>query len=241
MSGGAFPGFPERITYLPVPTAFFGALLRDVDDLAELKLSLHCWRLIQQQKGGLRYLTASGLRADRALLQALRNSDPAGPERALDRALAAACRRGTLLGLEVVSALGREVALFLNTPQNRRAVQAIQSGQLSLGPLRPAAPVPAPLPRPGIYELYEQNVGLLTPLLAEELRDAEQKYPPEWIEDAFREAVSYNRRSWRYVRRILENWATHGRGEGGENRGYPQPPEDPGEYFQGPYGRLLRR
>ena len=241
MSDGSFAGFPERMSYLPVPSAFFGTLLRDLDDLAELKLLLHCWRLLHQQKGSLRFLTASGLRADRALLLALRACEPTAPERALERALAAAQRRGTLLAVPLAGESGPETALFLNTPANRRAIARIQSGALSLGPLRPIPPVPPPLPRPGIYELYEQNIGLLTPLLAEELREAEQRFPPEWIEDAFREAVAYNKRNWRYIRRVLENWATRGRGEGGENRRYPQPPEDSGEYFQGPSGRLLRR
>ena len=50
MSSVPFPGFPERMTYLPLPASFFGALLRDIDDLAEMKLTLHCLRLLQQQR-----------------------------------------------------------------------------------------------------------------------------------------------------------------------------------------------
>src|SRR5690348_6777256 len=46
--------------------------------------------------------------------------------------------------------------------------------------------------RPNIFVLYEQNIGLLTPLIAEELKDASSQYPMEWIEAAFREAVSHN-------------------------------------------------
>ena len=68
--------------------------------------------------------------------------------------------------------------------------------------------------RPNIYNLYEQNLGLIhSPLLAEELQDAEQTYPEEWIEEAFRIAVTNNVRRWVYVRRILERWAEKGRGE----------------------------
>ena len=91
-----------------------------------------------------------------------------------------------------------------------------------------------------IFELYEQNVGLLTPLLVEELREAAESYPPEWIEEAFREAVGYNRRNWRYVRRILENWATQGRGERGAAGGRPQSPRDPRRYLEGQYGHLVQ-
>ena len=66
--------------------------------------------------------------------------------------------------------------------------------------------------RPTIFVLYEQNIGLLTPMIADELRDAEQHFPAEWIADAFREAVLHNKRSWKYVLAILERWRTEGRG-----------------------------
>lgn len=71
--------------------------------------------------------------------------------------------------------------------------------------------------RPDIYTLYEQNIGPLTPILSERLREAEQLYPAEWVEAAFTEAVNYNRRSWAYISRILENWATDGK-DGQERR-----------------------
>ncbi|HEV2405354.1 MAG TPA: DnaD domain protein, partial [Ktedonobacterales bacterium] len=67
--------------------------------------------------------------------------------------------------------------------------------------------------RPTIYALYEQNIGLLPPLLAEELREAAEEYPPEWIEEAFRLAMQQNRRRWSYIRAILRRWKTEGKGE----------------------------
>jgi DnaD/phage-associated family protein len=51
----------------------------------------------------------------------------------------------------------------------------------------------------------------LTPLIADHLIDALETYPIEWIEAAVAESVAYNRRSWRYVQRILEQWASNGR------------------------------
>src|SRR2546423_11391186 len=101
MSGGRFPGLRDRMTYLPLPASFFGALLREIDDLAELKLSLHCWRLLHQQRGSVRFVRRSQLQADRGLLLALRSSGPRPPEQSLVQALAAACERGTLLCLPV--------------------------------------------------------------------------------------------------------------------------------------------
>jgi DnaD/phage-associated family protein len=78
---------------------------------------------------------------------------------------------------------------------------------------------PAVEPRPNIFELYEDNIGLLSPLLADELRDAEATYPSDWIGDAFRIAVANNVRKWSYIQAILESWATEGRGDGTTQRG----------------------
>ena len=52
-------------------------------------------------------------------------------------------------------------------------------------------------------------------MIADELRDAEKNYPEQWIADAFREAVTMNKRSWRYVVRILERWRAQGK-DGGQ-------------------------
>jgi DNA replication protein len=54
---------------------------------------------------------------------------------------------------------------------------------------------------------------LLTPMLAEELKEAEKEYPAEWIADAFRIAVKQNKRSWAYINGILKRMKTEGRGE----------------------------
>ena len=47
--------------------------------------------------------------------------------------------------------------------------------------------------RPPLITLYEQNIGLLMPLLVDELREAEDRYPLHWIEDAIREVVHAQR------------------------------------------------
>jgi len=59
---------------------------------------------------------------------------------------------------------------------------------------------------------------LLSPILADELRDAEESYPASWIEDAFRIAVAQNVRKWRYIQAILERWSTEGREDGTSRR-----------------------
>jgi len=65
-----------------------------------------------------------------------------------------------------------------------------------------------------IYKLYEANIGLLTPMMAEALRDAETGYPQEWIREAIQIAVDYNKRSWAYCKTILDRWAVEGKDSG---------------------------
>lgn len=65
--------------------------------------------------------------------------------------------------------------------------------------------------RPNIFTLYEQNIGLMTPLLADQLRDMEKSYVPDWIYEAFEIAVSRNKRSLRYIQAILKRWETEGK------------------------------
>jgi DnaD/phage-associated family protein len=66
---------------------------------------------------------------------------------------------------------------------------------------------------PTPFLLYEQNIGPLTPMVADRITRAIQEYPAAWIEDAIEEAVAYNRRNWKYIEAILESWTAQGRSE----------------------------
>lgn len=216
-----FSGFPAgktRSASLPEPV--FTDLIPLVDDLAELKVTLHAlWRL-GQQRGKVRYLRRADLAADQMLLSGLGDDAVA----ALDAALVRAVERGTLLKVQATIGKGSEELYFANTARGRAAVEAIARGEWP-GELEPAT-------RPNVFTLYEQNIGLLTPLIAEELREAEREYPAEWIEDAFREAVALNKRSWKYIRAILERWNTEGKAKVSRRR-------DRRRYIEGEYGEYI--
>jgi len=160
------------------------------------------------------------LQSDAVLRRALRRrGDPRPPEEKLRLGLDLAVRRGTLLRVRV-RVDGEVVAwYFFNTERNRRVVERLLHGELS--PLRllelegsvtdGSAPA-IEIERPTIFALYEQNIALLVPLMAEQLADAAEHYPAEWIEEAFREAIEQNKRSWSYIRAILRRWETEGKG-----------------------------
>jgi len=238
-----FGGFPDRMRYTPVPNLFFSSLMAEIDDLAELKVTLHLFRALYEKRGFPRMVRLSDLAADRSLLATLQHPIGEPPDRRLLAALDRACARGTFLGVALQAGDSENRCYFLNTALNRELLKQVERGERSLGEgsvtkVDWAAP---PEQRPTIYDLYEQNIGLLTPLIAEELQQAEEAYPPDWIEDAFREAVSYNKRNWRYVRRILENWAVNGRGEDGKGRRHSKGSGSPSRYLGGKYAHLLQR
>ncbi len=170
-----------------------------IDDLAELKATLHVlWRL-SQQRGKVRCVSYQDLASDEVLLSGLGER----PVETLRSALQRAVERGSLLRAESPDDAGRRALYFANSPRGRAAVESVAQGE-ELHPVESAE-------RPNIFSLYEQNIGLLTPLITDELREAEDVYPADWIEQAFREAVSLNKRSWRYIRAILERWRTEGK------------------------------
>ncbi|HLB65874.1 MAG TPA: DnaD domain protein [Anaerolineales bacterium] len=207
-----FPGFPEgKQRATPVPNLFFSELLPTIDSLVELKITLYAFWALGRKEGRFRYLTREEMAADKDLLESLKGEGRQA-QAALDDALERAVARGTLV--RVVPRSGEPLGplYFLNSPKGRAGVAAIEAGDW-----RPAgeggAPIELAAERPNVFRLYEQNIGPLTPMIAETLRDAEETYPSAWIEDALRIAVENNVRKWRYVEAILEDWHTRGRDE----------------------------
>ncbi|OQX61677.1 MAG: hypothetical protein B5M51_07425, partial [Anaerolinea sp. 4484_236] len=101
---------------------------------------------------------------------------------------------------------------FFNSPQGRAAVKAIQEGNWRPG--KDTSPNPSlSIERPNIFQLYEENIGPLTPLIADALRDAESIYSATWIEEAIAIAVKNNVRKWNYIEAILHSWKEEGRYE----------------------------
>ncbi len=76
--------------------------------------------------------------------------------------------------------------------------------------------------RPEIYTVYEQNIGVITPFIAEALTDAVKTHSLAWVSAAIREAVEAGARNWRYINAILQRWQTQGYGT--DSRRKNQPP-----------------
>lgn len=211
----SFVGFPAGKTrFTPLPDLFFTELLAQIRDLDELKLLLYLFYYLNRQQGYPRYMTLAELEAEGLLLSALKHEEDDPPEVLIERLRAAVARcvaRRVILQIEIADEAGTTTYLFANTDQGRQAVEQVRRGELLLE-RRGAVHEPyIARPRPNIFELYEQNIGLLQPLLAEELQEAERDYPAEWIEEAFLLAAESNVRSWRYISAILRRWAAEGK------------------------------
>lgn len=232
-----FAGFPAgKVSFTPLPNLLFSELLPNIDDLNELKVTLHLFWLLSHKKGYPRCVSLTELLGDGTLLRGLKESEQS-PENILLAALAKAVARGTLLKITTQRDSGeREDWYFLNTDQSRHTLEKAQRGELQLAGT-PITPGPELQPeRPNIFTLYEQNIGILQPIIAEELAQAQKEYPADWIEEAFRLAAESNIRRWRYVRRILERWATEGKDDG---KPRPDTEEARRRYIEGKYADYI--
>jgi DNA replication protein len=227
-----FDGFQKNMRYTPLPNVFFSQLMPDVQDLAELKVVLHIFYLLYQKKGYPKYVADAELTSDKALMSGV------GGAEALRRGLQQSVDRGILIRCDLEREGKPIILYFLNSEEGREACSKIGSGEIDVAafPVREACEDVAEASN--IFELYERNIGMLTPMIGDELKEAEQIYPASWIEDAFREAVSRNKRSWKYIEAILKRWTREGRGDGETGR---DSKEDPDKYVKGKYGHVVKR
>ncbi len=207
-----FQGFPAgEMHSILMPQLFYTDLLPKIDDLAELKLTLYIFFLLQTEQHPGPWISDDRLRQDPTLLSMVADtSDLYDPGTLLDAALERALIRNTLLPLEIqVEGTDiRQKAYAFNTENGRKAQQQAQSAAPGAAALSPPAPDQS-LP----FRYYQQNFGLLTPLVADHIRDLEMEYSADWICEAMEIAVQNNARSLRYVEAILDRWTQEERGD----------------------------
>jgi len=199
----SFSGFNTGIEV--IPTQFFEEILPEIDSMTELKVSLFAIHLLNQFEGDQRYILYSDFTDAAEFMEGLAGIEE-DREDALKDGLEKAVLRGTLLKVEY----GGESLYFLNSPKGRTAVENLENGKWKPDAFLHLSGT-LNLFRPNIFQLYEENIGPLTPLMADRLKDAEQMYSEEWITEAIDIAVVNNARSWRYIETILKSWKENGR------------------------------
>jgi DNA replication protein len=232
-------GIPGGARWTPVPDVFFSQYLPALGDAVGVKVALHAlWRIHRRAAGQPPAVGEGALVADGTLRRGIVALGVPEVELAgrIGAALDQLAADGLLLVVPLAGEAGPERWVLVNTVAGRAAA-------LRLAATRPAAPVPEVAPpdagdRSYIFALYEANIGLLTPMLAEELADAAAEYPRPWVERAVRRAVESNARRWNYVRAILERWARDGVDDEGHRRGAATARERDSD---GPYSAWIER
>jgi DnaD/phage-associated family protein len=213
----SFPGFTSSETFTQVPDSWI-RLMNEIDDVAELKVTLYAiWR-IEHLEGNFRAMCetdfeveALGLKIDE-----------------IQRGLGKAVERGILLKSQHEA----DAFYFLNSPRGRLSAEAFAKGQW-----RDAMRAYIPN-KSNVFKLYEENIGALTPLLADMLKEAEKNYPSAWFEEAIEIAVSRNIRNWKYIEAILARWKENGKDE---RRDSEDSVKDAKRYTDGEFSEFLKR
>jgi DNA replication protein len=233
-----FPGFPAKVEVTPIPNLFFSQLLPGIDNIAELKLVLYVFWLLSRRRGYPKFVTRSELLADSSLMSGLEEGAKSKEEvlrDGLDRAVA----RGVILHMVYDRDGKPEDVYFVNSEHAKAVIRSIEQGKFPRLNFVPESGEPGGAPLSDVFTLYEQNIGMLTPIISEELQEAEKLYPAEWINGAFKEAVALNKRSWKYIARILERWAVEGRSDGKSRRDLKK--DDRDKYARQIYRHMVKR
>ncbi|NCC33847.1 MAG: primosomal replication protein N, partial [Chloroflexia bacterium] len=174
----AFAGFSTD-TLVSLPPELFSEVIPSITLPSELKVTLHIFYRLSRQRVTPRRVSWDELHSDVLLRRSLRSVSKLRPfDDLLSEGLGAAVRRGTLLHLALPVEERVHNWYLVHTTLNRTWVERLTRARTVLDPT-------SELPeRPSVIRLYEQNIGLVTPMLIDELREAEERYPREWIEEA---------------------------------------------------------
>lgn len=214
---------------MPLPAQFVEQVLPQITSIVELKVTLHVFALVTRQPVRPRRVSWEMLCDDTTLMHSLQvTAVHARPRDLLAEGLSAAVQRGTLMHVVRVDAHDRAVNWYLVRTDANLAWAARHNGVLDGA---------EPTVLPAVIAVYEQHIGVVSPMILAEIQQAQRRYPDAWIIDAIHEAVVANAHSWRYVAKVLARWGRDGR--------HGVAPDattiDAQRYTDGTYGDLFRR
>ncbi len=204
-------GFPRGVQFTPVPDPLLASLLEEIDSLGELKVVLRAVHALHKQRKVPASIPFNELYSDRTVAAMLGVSGDE-LERTVDTAVESAIDRGIFL--IAISDHGNR-GIYLNTEPVRRAL-ARQGIDFSIKTVETAETWPdteAALTKQDAVTFYEQNIGTVTPIVADNLHAALEEHPEDEVRLAIRKAAEANARSWNYIAAILRRWAEEGRPE----------------------------
>ena len=209
-------GFPlsDDFAATRIPNAVLGRVLASIDDADEIKLIFRAIWLLEHQRGYPRYITRDDLRRDRVLSVAIADQSD------FDRILKSAIERGVFVEVSI----NNNICLMFNTESARRAtIEVAQTTDISNKDDNSWETAAVSTKTDDAFRAYEENIGLLSPMIRQSILAALEDFTDEDITRAVRIAVENESRSWSFVAGVLRRWARdgipHERADGKSGRG----------------------
>ena len=205
MSPQSIKGFPLPDDYATtrVPNTVLGRVLSSINDADEIKLILRAVWLLEHQRGYPRYITIDDLRRDRVLSVTLPDQSD------FDRILKSAIKHGVFVEVSI----NNNARLMFNTASAQRAsVDNSATPEVSNndsdvnGWDTPAASTR----HADAFQAYEENIGILSPMIRQNILSALEDFTDEDITHAIRIAIENESRSWAFVAGVLRRWTRDG-------------------------------
>ena len=198
---------------IPVPAQLFTEILPRLHNESQLRATLYTWYAIMSKGSGQRYVYLSQLLTDPVLLSWFTHL---GGKNGIQRGLDQSCREGIFLQLQIgeddkILAPNDESGARLITDMKSESVAHHNQSRDSSPETNYETTVVS-----NVVEKYENEIGMLTPVIADMIAIAEQMYPTTWILEALDIAAQSNARSWKYVTAILARWKNEGKNNDNE-------------------------
>ena len=198
---------------IPFPVQLFTEILPRLHNESQLRATLYTWYAIASKGSGQRYVYLSQLLTDPVLLSWFTHL---GGKNGIQRGLDQSCREGIFLQLQIgeddkILAPNDESGARLITDMKSESVAHHNQSRDSSPETNYETTVVS-----NVVEKYENEIGMLTPVIADMIAIAEQMYPTTWILAALDIAAQSNARSWKYVTAILARWKNEGKNNDNE-------------------------
>ena len=198
---------------IPFPVQLFTEILPRLHNESQLRATLYTWYAIMSKGSGQRYVYLSQLLTDPVLLSWFTHL---GGKNGIQRGLDQSCREGIFLQLQIgeddkILAPNDESGARLITDMKSESVAHHNQSRDSSPETNYERTVVS-----NVVEKYENEIGMLTPVIADMIAIAEQMYPTTWILEALDIAAQSNARSWKYVAAILARWKNEGKNNDNE-------------------------
>ena len=202
-------GLPFGVKYIPTPAPLFSTYLDKYESLEELKVLLKIIHSLYLKKDFPAFLHYDELFSDPAILKIYKNDNN---NKKLNESLSQLEQKGIIL---LINDIENERRIFLNTEQVRSYIirEGIEKDFSHSKVDSNIIDFTSENQNP-VINLYENNIGYITPIIYENIHNALKEYDEKDILEAIKIATENNVKNWKYIKTILERWTSEGKERG---------------------------